>query len=497
MKTVIIIGSGIAGLMAAHHLADECNVIIFTKSSYKDSNSARAQGGIAAAVASNDHPRNHFHDTMQAGKGVNDKGLVEMMTKEAVGLIHELEDAGVAFEKMEGEYALGQEGAHQHHRILFANNDQTGDAIMMALWNQVKNRVKVYERVSVTALNVNGKEVTGVQTPNGVWAADAVILATGGVGQLYAFNSNARTATGEGMYLAYCAGAVLKDMEYIQFHPTILKSPQAVLISEAVRGEGGQLINSQGERVLRHYPKMDLEGRDVVAAVLHEALLNGEQIYLDVRMIKRFSERFPFIDRACKEEGFDPMEEPLPVMPGAHFICGGVEVDKHGKTAVERLYAIGEVACSGVHGSNRLASNSLLEAVYFAKKCATDILSNVEQKKHGYGSEQQSSQAHALPSRQALQQRMMSHVGIKRTTKCLVEMKAWLESYRQFPTLQRIPLEEKAMFELATMITNAAIEREESRGTHRRDDFPNESSSWENQSIAFQHGMMSICKRGG
>ncbi|MFB4211976.1 L-aspartate oxidase [Shouchella sp. JSM 1781072] len=497
MKTVIIIGSGIAGLMAAHHLADECNVIIFTKSNYRDSNSARAQGGIAAAVASHDYPRSHFEDTMQAGKGVNDEALVEMVTKEAADFIHELENAGVAFEKINGEYALGQEGAHQHHRILFANNDQTGNAIVTALWNQVKNRVNVYEHTNVTALSVNGKEVTGVQTPYGVWAADAVVLATGGIGQLYAFNSNAPTATGEGMYLAYCAGAVLKDMEYIQFHPTILKSARAVLISEAVRGEGGQLINSQGERVLRHYPKMDLEGRDVVAAVLHKALRNGEQIYLDVRKLKTFSERFPFIDRACKEEGFDPMKDPLPVMPGAHFVCGGVEVDKHGKTAVERLYAIGEVACTGIHGSNRLASNSLLEAVYFAKKCATDILSNVEQKEHGYDLEQQPSQAHALPSRQELQQRMMSHVGIERTAKSLVEMKTWLESYRQFPTLQSVPLEDKAMFELASIITYAAIEREESRGTHRRKDFPNESVKWRNQAITFQRGIMSVCKRGG
>ncbi|MED4129595.1 L-aspartate oxidase [Shouchella miscanthi] len=344
MKTVIIIGSGIASLTAAHKLADHFNVIIFTKSSYKESNSAFAQGGIAAALDKMDHPIHHFQDTLSTGKGANDVRMVKLITEKAGNLIHELEEIGVQFDTQNGYYALGREGAHQKNRIVHVK-DQTGKAIIETLWA----RICTLERE---------------------WTAYAVVLATGGVGQLYTLNSNARTATGEGMYLAYQAGAVLKDLEYIQFHPTILKGKHSILISEAVRGEGGYLINGKQERLMSRYPKGDLEGRDLVSAVLHEAIVQGEDIYLDVRHLHYFSTRFPFLYQACLQKGIDPARTPIPVEPGAHFICGGVEVDQVGRTAVGHLYAIGEVACSGVHGANRLASNSLLEAIYFATACA-------------------------------------------------------------------------------------------------------------------------------
>ncbi|WP_186370755.1 L-aspartate oxidase [Shouchella miscanthi] len=501
MKTVIIIGSGIASLTAAHKLADHFNVIIFTKSSYKESNSAFAQGGIAAALDKMDHPIHHFQDTLSAGKGANDVRMVKLITEKAGNLIHELEEIGVQFDTQNGYYALGREGAHQKNRIVHVK-DQTGKAIIETLWARVAPRVTVYEHTEVTGLIRKGGVVTGICTLEREWTAYAVVLATGGVGQLYALNSNARTATGEGMYLAYQAGAVLKDLEYIQFHPTILKGKYSILISEAVRGEGGYLINGKQERLMSRYPKGDLEGRDLVSAVLHEAIVQGEDIYLDVRHLHYFSTRFPFLYQACLQKGIDPARTPIPVAPGAHFICGGVEVDQVGRTAVGHLYAIGEVACSGVHGANRLASNSLLEAIYFATACADDIVSESKKNPPVHPDDPFSHvlvdpQEHLLPKRDELQQRMMHQVGIKRSQQGLQEMLEWLDAYRRQPASCKQSFEDKGMFEVATFITRAALTREESRGTHQRSDFLTESSSWRERTIRFCYGKMSVITQGG
>lgn len=501
LKTVIIIGSGIASLVAAHKLADHLNVIIFTKSAYIESNSASAQGGIAAALDKEDHPIYHFQDTLHAGKGVNDEWLVKSITEKASYLIHELEEMGVSFDKQDGYYALGREGAHQKSRIVHVK-DQTGKTIVETLWERVAPRVTVYEHAEVTGLIKKGSVVTGICTLEGEWQADFVVMATGGVGQLFEVNSNSPTATGEGMFLAYQAGAVLKDLEYIQFHPTILKGKHSILMSEAVRGEGGYLVNGKQERLLGRYPQGDLEGRDLVSAVLHEAMLQGEAIYLDVRHLDYFSTRFPFLYQACIREGIDPAMKPIPVAPGAHFICGGVEVDQVGRTAVEQLYAIGEVACSGAHGANRLASNSLLEAIYFATACADHLVS--ESKKAPIVQLDDTSslvridpQEHLLPKREELQQRMMHQVGIKRSQQELHEMLEWFDVYRRQPASCKQSTEDKGMFEIATFITRAALTREESRGTHQRSDFFATSSFWKERTIRFCSGKMSVVNQGG
>jgi L-aspartate oxidase len=482
-KTVdaIIIGSGIAGLMTAHLLADHMNVMIITKSNVNTSNSSCAQGGMAAALGPDDDWRKHLADTLKAGGDHHNETHVEMLVKRAPAIVSLLDQLGVPFDKDEdGALVLGMEGAHQNRRIVHVNGDKTGQAFTEALINAVKERVEILDYTMVKKLVSKNGRVIGVHTEKECIYAKATVLATGGLGGLYEHTSNVEEATADGFALAYRAGATLIDMEFIQFHPTLLRvgGETMGLISEAVRGEGAKLIDKNGKRLMEDFPLKELESRDVVSREIHKALQNGNEIYLDCRGIKGFKHSFPGLSERCEKALIDPTVTPLAVVPGAHFVSGGIETDSSGRTSLKGLYAVGEVACTGVHGANRLASNSLLEGLVFAEQVASDIQS-VQSKFQLVYSEEDSdiTVPHHLPFKSDIQIRMTKFVGIERDLSGLLEMKSWLEQFLPYAnqilsTDSHDTIECKNMLIVSALITEAAIHRTESRGGHYRLDFP-------------------------
>ncbi len=388
----LVIGSGIAGLQFALLAAEQGDVRVVTKKESFESNTNYAQGGIAAVLSPLDEFELHVRDTLVAGDGLCDEAAVRRMVEAAPRLIDRLLAYGVNFSREEdGEgYALGREGGHSRNRILHAK-DLTGRELERCLLEACR----AHPRIVLDENHVGLDLITGRHLPRtdlsesrvaGCWVldrqrmirtpylADVVTLATGGCGKVYAYTSNPDIATGDGMAMAYRAGAVLANLEFVQFHPTCLYHPEAksFLISEAVRGEGAHLINGRGERFMPRYdPRLELAPRDVVArSIDQEMKLTGEpSVFLDLRHLDRegMEARFPHLTETCARFGIDFAGEPVPVVPAAHYMCGGVRVDDMGRSTLDGLLAIGEVSCSGVHGANRLASNSLLEAVYFAE----------------------------------------------------------------------------------------------------------------------------------
>ncbi|KHF42014.1 L-aspartate oxidase [Halalkalibacter okhensis] len=482
-KTVdaIIIGSGIAGLMTAHLLADHMNVMIITKSDVASSNSSCAQGGMAAALGTEDDWRTHLADTIKAGANHHNESHVEMLVKRAPAMVKFLDQIGVPFDKeKDGSFRLGMEGAHQNRRIVHVNGDKTGKAFTEALINAVRAKVEILDHTMVTKLVSKNGRVIGVQTDKRNIFTKATVLATGGLGQLYQHTSNVDEATGDGFALAYRAGATLTDMEFIQFHPTLMKVGKDTigLISEAVRGEGAKLIDKNGKRLMDDFPLKELESRDIVSREIHKALQSGNEIYLDCRDIPGFKHSFPGLAERCEKAHIDPSVTPIAVVPGAHFVSGGIETDSFGRTSIKGLYAVGEVACTGVHGANRLASNSLLEGLVFAEQVASDIQS-VQSKFQLVYSEEESNitvSCH-LPSISDIQIRMTKFVGIERDLTGLSEMKRWLDQYLPYAHRiskadSRVTIECKNMLIVAALVTEGAFQRTESRGGHYRLDFP-------------------------
>ncbi|MFC0473652.1 L-aspartate oxidase [Halalkalibacter kiskunsagensis] len=492
---VLVIGSGIAGLMTAHLLADHLNVMIITKANVMTSNSSCAQGGMAAALSPQDGWQLHFADTLKAGQDHHNPRHVEMLVKRAPAIVETLVNLGVSFDRNEdGSITLGMEGAHQQRRIVHVNGDKTGRAFTSALIEIVKNRVTIQDYTMVSRLVTNEGRVIGVETEDEIIYANATVLATGGMGQLYSHTSNVEEATGDGFALAYRAGAQLTDMEFIQFHPTLLmKDDQTYgLISEAVRGEGAKLIDEHGIRIMDHHEGRELAPRDVVSREIHRVLSKGRNVYLDCTMIENFHERFPSLDERCERLNIDVSKTPLQVVPGAHFVSGGIETNSVGETTLPGLYAVGEVACTGVHGANRLASNSLLEGLVFSEQVATHILTS-KRELHlaplSEAAEVQFGELH-LPTKIEIQKRMTANVGIERELKGLLDMKRWLHTF--LPAIpisskdDRDTLERKNMILVACLITEAAIQRTESRGGHYRSDFLNrDDQNWIGQYITF------------
>lgn len=500
---VVIIGSGIAALVAADRLSYDKNVIIITKSKKEHSNSSRAQGGVAAAISRHDHWSNHFSDTIVAGNFHNDEEAVETLVQKGPELLRALIDQGMSFDKdAKGRLVLGQEGAHGLRRILHAGGDATGKALVDFMLNRLRTnpKVKIIENMLVVDLVVEGNHCFGVKvkTNSGktetIYSADT-ILAAGGSGGLYSFTSNDPTVTGDGIALAYRAGANLIDLEFVQFHPTLLYVNGEVkgLISEAVRGEGAVLVTKSGHRLMRGvHPQEDLAPRDVVSREINRAVLNGEQIFLNISMIKEFKKRFPTITKLCEENGIDLTLGKIPVVPGAHFHMGGVEVNQQGQTSVEHLYAIGEVACTGVHGANRLASNSLLEGIVFANELAEHL---AFERSEDFEfpmirpEEKRFNELH-LPKKEEIKALMMKYVGIVRDETGLQTAREWLEQY--LPTddknfdpeaLTHEQIGVYNMLQAAWLITTSALMREESRGGHYRSDFSEEIEDWAKKKI--------------
>jgi L-aspartate oxidase len=499
---VIIIGSGVAALQLCKHLCTDKNVIIFTKTSFGDGNSALAQGGIAAAMDGKDRPFFHFIDTVIAGRSLNNHTSTLRMTHEAPDIIEELARRGCNFDRNEAnEFALGKEGAHTQNRIVHGGGDQTGKVLIDHLKTTVPENVSVFDYHFVFQLLLNkhgychgvkSKDAQGVV--HECYAPD-IVLATGGFGQIYSCTSNAGPVTGDGMALAYQAGAALTDMEFIQFHPTLLyiNGQAEGLISEAVRGEGAILIDEQKHSIMNDvHPLKDLAPRHIVSQTIFQRRLAGHDVYLDIRMIDDFQEKFPGITRLCKSNGINIAEGFIPVAPGCHFSMGGVKTDALGRTTIQGLYAIGEVACTGVHGANRLASNSLLEGLVYGKRLAQHL--NV--KDPVYLQEPEETPVNIpdfcfpLPPRKMIQELMMENVGIIRDGDKLSQQLEWLESYhiKQWDIfdLSMLTIEQMTtvfMAQTAWLITKSAIEREESRGGHHRSDFPQEHIGWQNRQV--------------
>ena len=381
---VVVVGSGIAGLTAALHAHEAGHrVSLVTKGALGDGCTGFAQGGVAGVYGPGDSAARHAADTMAAGAGLSDAAAVDVLVDDAAARIAELIARGVAFDRApDGQLLLGREAAHSHARIVHAGGDATGAAISLALVAAVRRTsIDVTEHAFLVDLLMRDGSVRGIRTlVDGRLAereADAVILATGGAGHLYAHTTNPLRTTGDGIAAALRAGAAVADLEFVQFHPTILVSEPAFLVSEAVRGEGATLIDDEGRRfVFDTHPDGELAPRDVVSrAIARQAAAQGSSVRLDATMLgaARLAERFPTIDRVTRERGFVWAAEPIPVTPAAHYLMGGVVTDLDGRTTLPGLFAVGETARTGVHGANRLASNSLLEGAVFGARAAAAL----------------------------------------------------------------------------------------------------------------------------
>lgn len=493
----IVIGSGIAGLFTAIKASEDRRVIMITKKSVMESNTRYAQGGIAAVIAEDDSPAYHRQDTLMAGAGLCSSTAVDALVNEGPDRVHELIRLGTLFDKEDGVLALTQEGAHSHRRILHANGDATGYEIVRALAEQVAEHenIEVWDDHYVIDLITEGGECVGalLQRPGGgrlFLQGDATILCSGGAGQLFRYTTNPEVATGDGVAIAYRAGAHIRDMEFIQFHPTALSYPGAprFLISEAVRGEGAVLRNINGERFMERYHELlELAPRDIVArAIVSEMeLTKSTFVYLDIthespEMVKH---RFPTIHETCMGYGLDITSDWIPVAPAAHYMMGGIKTDLNGESTIPRLFACGEVSSTGVHGANRLASNSLSEAVVFGHRIIERIRQlsplgrDVTSVSSNEGRVDSPTQA-IVERRLKLQKVMVRYAGLRRNEETL--SKGIEELKRQLPIFGSV-LTKREEYEFANMltccllVTESALAREESRGAHYREDYPQRS----------------------
>jgi L-aspartate oxidase len=491
----LVIGSGIAGLRAALSLADAGDVVILTKADPRESNTGYAQGGIAAAMGADDSPELHARDTMAAGDGLCLPAAVDVLVREGPRYVRELIEWGAAFDRdADGAPALGREAAHSVRRVLHAR-DATGREISRLLWTRVSadRRIRVIDAALATALIMNGGRCGGAAFSGGDGearvTAGRTLLATGGGGQIFRETTNPAIATGDGVAMAALAGARVADLEFIQFHPTVMNvegSPR-FLLSEALRGEGARLVNQAGEAFMDRYEHAgDLASRDLVSrAIVREADRTGAPVYLsmahlDAEFVRR---RFPTITQACAAAGLDLARDPVPVSPAAHYVMGGVETDLDGRTSLPGLFAAGEVACTGVHGANRLASNSLLEGLVFGARAAEAMTAAPRDAALTASSLPEAAAlagtSGAVPSADEARDLMWRHVGVVRTRPSLEravdQLQAWAGAVAAH---RRAGAQDLALRRVASIVTGgyliarAALRREESRGAHFRTDFP-------------------------
>lgn len=489
---VVVVGSGIAGLYAALKASEFARVCLVTKGRLCDTNTWLAQGGIAAAVGQDDSPEQHLADTLAAGAGACDPAAVAVLVEQGPRCVEELLALGTPFDSEDGSLSLTREGAHLRNRVLHCGGDATGRLIQQTLQNHLRMRrsLTVLESVFVTELVVQDETVCGVRTLQGeMLCAGAVILATGGLGQVYSRTTNPPVATGDGVAMASRAGAHVADLEFVQFHPTVFQGKseaETFLISEAVRGEGAVLRNSRGERFMDSYHTLaELGPRDVVARAIWDQMRKhgGSPVWLDCTHQSRefLRERFPTIYQQAAQRGLDMAADWLPVSPAAHYAMGGIRSGLYGETNLSGLYACGEAACSGVHGANRLASNSLLEGLVFAARAVEAIEKNgvgapvwvdaaVPQQEARTGSDAQAANVQAR-----LRMRMFEDAGLIREGPGLTALQAELELLaRQLPApgSSRSLWETRNLLTVARLIVAGALRRKESRGGHYRADYP-------------------------
>ncbi|MEA2870345.1 MAG: L-aspartate oxidase [Hyphomicrobiales bacterium] len=487
---IVIIGGGLAGLFCALKLAPRPVTVITAAPIGEGASTAWAQGGIAAAVAEGDTPEAHARDTILAGAGLVDEVVALAMAREAPERIRDLLAYGVPFDKdLEGRLTVGREAAHSARRIVHVRGDQAGAAIMAALVAAVRKApsIRVLEGHVAEDLLTDGHRVVGVQVrgADGLLMnipARAVVLASGGLGHLYAVTTNPTEARGHGLAIAARAGAVIADPEFVQFHPTAIdigRDP-APLATEAIRGEGATLVNGAGERfMLNIHPDAELGPRDIVARGVFAELAAGRGAFLDARTAigASFAQRFPGVYEQCRSAGIDPARDLIPVAPAAHYHMGGVATDPNGRTSLDGLWAAGEVASTGAHGANRLASNSLLEAVVYAARIAEDIgqLPSPKSVRLVEASPGTTPVATSDPAREQTLRRLMSScVGVIRDRdgmrRALSEIAGIERTWSRIPQLRN-------MATAALLITAGALQREESRGGHYRSDYPNADSA--------------------
>jgi L-aspartate oxidase len=504
---VIIIGSGIAGLCAALTAAPRARVALLTKGELEDGCSRWAQGGIAAAIGGDDSAQRHFDDTMQAGRGLCNADAVRILVDEAPERIRQLTEWGVVFDTQDGELLMGREAAHSRSRIVHARGDGTGLEIETALIRRVRaSTVDVIEHAHVTRLLVDDSgRCSGVVVVDGVdhtareLLARAVILASGGAARLWRNTTNPPSATGDGVALAYEAGADIAGMEFVQFHPTALALDRApsFLISEAVRGEGAVIVNEQGKRFVQSGDAAgELAGRDVVARAIWDELraTGASHVYLDCRPLgSRAKIRFPGVHRTCLDYGIDMTRDLIPIAPAAHYTIGGVRTDVRAATSVAGLYACGEVASSGVHGANRLASNSLLESVVFGRRAADAALVDTGEAPPPPSSDpairRVPRESHDRdPQWRAIEDALWEGAGVIRDAAGLRQARevtaAVADQCAGDESLAANRL--RAAATTASLVCAAALAREESRGCHVRLDFPDSAGHWHGSLVMHQ-----------
>lgn len=491
----LVVGSGVAGLNAALEAAKHGEVLLVTKSTLDESSSYWAQGGVAAVLEETDTYENHISDTLEAGRGYCNQKAVEILVKEGAERVQELIENGMPFEKTNGHLNLGMEGGHSNRRILHANGAATGKALVDFLISKIREneRITITENVFVYDLISDENRCFGAlayqyQEDRVVQIrSNSTILATGGYSGLYTRTTNPHTSTGDGLWLALNHGAILKDLEFIQFHPTVFYSTKGdgFLISEAIRGEGARLYNTSGERFMNKYTNAELSPRDVVSREIFNQIVkqDEEYVYLDLTHLNsdKIRERFPGLIHRIESRGIDIKKEGIPVAPAAHYCIGGIETGLDGQTNVEGLYACGEVAATSVHGANRLASNSLLECLVFSKR-AIDHASSLSESARMIGITMKpftlspDLEEPFMVQKKTVTSLLNRFVGIERDDSGLHQALDQINSELKSPIYHQgneyFFLRMKEMVNIAELIIVGALNRKESRGVHFRTDFP-------------------------
>jgi len=500
---VLVVGSGVAGLTAALHLREQgLHVTVVTKVNIDDGSTRWAQGGIAAVLDPLDTPAAHANDTEIAGVGLCDPAAVRVLVEEGPARVRELIRLGAEFDRHpDGSLMLTREGGHRADRIVHAGGDATGAEVQRALHEAVRRDpwIRLVEHALVLDLlrSADGRacgltlHVLGEGSEDGVGAilARAVVLATGGMGQIYSSTTNPSVSTGDGVALAMRAGATVTDVEFVQFHPTsfvsaAVTSVQRPLISEALRGEGAHLVDESGKRfMIGQHELAELAPRDVVAKGIHRVLLatGADHVYLDARHLggEFLEHRFPTIVASTRAAGVDPAVDLIPVAPAAHYASGGVRTDLHGRTTIPGLYACGEVACTGVHGANRLASNSLLEGLVFAKRIAGDIARDLPPQADPWFRSDGPAWVADPAIRGELQRAMTRGAGVLRSAGSLAGTAAELTRLAGSRTTPRnAAWEATNLLTVASALVGSASTRRETRGCHWREDYPTAEDEW-------------------
>lgn len=494
---LVIIGTGLAGLSAAYsasRISPEKQIAVITKSALKESSSFNAQGGIAVALGKKDSWRKHASDTIKCGAELCDKKNVKILTEEGISRVKELIKLGLEFDSKNNEFAFGREAAHSINRILHINGDGTGEGLikfMRSLAKEQKN-IQLMKESYMIDLLVKKQKAEGILVEqNGekkIIQGNAIVIATGGYSSLFEKTTNPEHSIGEGISIAYRAGATIADLEFVQFHPTTLavKDERNFLISEAVRGEGALIVNEIGKRIMEDVDgRKELAPRDIVSRMVYRELMNGKKVFLDcTRLGEAFLRKgFPMIFEKTNSLGINMGTDLIPIEPAAHYCIGGILANSHGETNIKGLYTCGESSCTKVHGANRLASNSLLEAVVFGFRTGEKAIKEKQKKFTEFKNKCRKKEG--MVFEKELKQIMWKHCGVERNEKSLgYGLNALQEIEKEViinDSIESYQMQNKIL--LQTLIMKSALKRKESRGVHYRTDYPKNSSAWKKHSV--------------